>query len=209
VETKMKERSGQDFAAGMLFALIGAVALYISADYSMGTSHQPGTGVLPRILAWGLVAIGAAQIVQGMIVEFAVLRRAAPTVAISAVASAILFFGGPAIGIEEGWSALPIVIGFLALMESLLPGTAWRPLFAVTLATVAFGLTIDELGLVVAMVVSLTLCAFGTHETRWREFSMFLVVMLIIGVGGFIWLLGMPVPIWPVKVPGWLSFLQR
>jgi heme A synthase len=54
------------------------------------------------------------------------------------------------------------------------------------------------------MVVSLTLCAWGTPETRWGEYFVFLLIMLAIGIGTFIWLLGMPIPILPVKMPDFL-----
>ena len=36
----------------------GVAALWIGADYAMGTAQRPGTGVLPRILAWCLVGTG-------------------------------------------------------------------------------------------------------------------------------------------------------
>lgn len=175
----------------------------------MGIPQRPGSGVLPRILSWCLVITGLAMILQAVVLEASVLRRALPTLAVSTAAGAVIFFGGPPIGINEAWSVLPVTIGFIVAMEILIPGTAWRPLAAVTLATIAFGLVVDELGLVIAMVLSLTICAAGTPETRWREYFIFLAFMLVLGVGTFVWLLGMPIPIWPVKVPGWLSFLQR
>lgn len=156
----MQTRVGQDFASGVMFALIGAGALWIGADYPMGIPARPGTGVLPRILAWCLVGTGGLLIIKALLT------------------------GDRRVG---GW--------------------AIRPLVAVTLAIVLFGMTIDSLGLVFAMTLSLTLCALGTTETRWMEFSWFLLIMLAIGAGMFVWLLGMPVPIWPVKVPEWLSFL--
>ena len=63
---------------------------------------------------------------------------------------------------------------------------AWRPLIMVTLATIAFGYLIDPAGIVVAMVVSMTLAALGTPETRWREFAFFSLIMLAMGLGMFI-----------------------
>ena len=47
----MHIRGWQDFATGVLFVAIGLGALWIGADYAMGTAQRPGTGVLPRILA--------------------------------------------------------------------------------------------------------------------------------------------------------------
>lgn len=90
-----------------------------------------------------------------------------------------------------------------------LSGWAWRPLIAVTLATMAFGELIDDLGLVLTMIVSLTLCAAGTAETKWMEYAIFLAIMIFGGVATFIWLLGMPIPIWPPKMPTFLSFVLR
>ena len=158
----MQVRTGQDFAAGILFALVGLGALWIGADYAMGTPQRPGTGVLPRILAWCLVGTGGLLVIKA------------------------LLSGDSPIG---SW--------------------AWRPLIAVTLAVIAFGMLIDSAGLVIAMIVALTLCAAGTPETRWLEYGVFLLIMLAIGVGTFVWLLGMPIPVGPVKVPDWLLFLVR
>ena len=76
-----------------------------------------------------------------------------------------------------------------------------RPLLLVPAATLAFALLVDRAGLVVAMLASMTLTALGTPETRLREFAIFTVIMLAIGVGMFIKLLGMPIEIWP-SLPG-------
>ena len=158
----MQVRTGQDFAAGVMFALIGIGALYIGADYPMGIPQRPGTGVLPRILAWCLVGSGGLLILKA-------------------------FLSG----------------------DTPIGSVAWRPLITVTLAVIAFGMLVDSAGLAIAMVVSLTLCALGTAETRWAEFSFFLVIMLAIGIGTFVWLLGMPIPVLPARVPDWLSFIVR
>ena len=83
---------------------------------------------------------------------------------------------------------------------------AWRPVIMITLATVAFALLVDRLGLVVAMLVSMTLAALGTPETRWREYTLFALFMVVIGVGMFIYGLRMPIPILPKNLPGALSW---
>lgn len=140
----------QDFAAGLLFIAVGAVALWISADYPMGTPQRPGTGVLPAILAWSLIGTGALLWLKAVVTE-----------------------------------------------SPRLTSWAWRPAIMITLATVAFALLVDRAGLVVTMIVSMTLVALGTPETRWREYLPFAVIMLAIGVSVFIYELGMPIPILP------------
>lgn len=140
----------QDFASGLLFVMVGAAALWISADYPMGTPQRPGTGVLPVILAWCLIGTGALLWLKAVVTE-----------------------------------------------SPRLTSWAWRPAIMITLATVAFALLVDRAGLVVTMIVSMTLVALGTPETRWREYLPFAVIMLAIGVTVFIYGLGMPIPILP------------
>lgn len=146
----MRIKSQKDFATGLLFLAIGLGAYYIGSTYNMGTAQRPGTGVLPRILAWCLMGSGGFLAIQALLQD------------------------GPKL---DAW--------------------AWRPLIMITVATIAFAFLIDTTGLVVAMVVSMTLAALGTPETRVKEFAMFTVLMLAIGIGIFIMLLGMPIKVLP------------
>lgn len=146
----MRVRNMQDLATALLFLIIGIGAFYIGSSYSMGVAQRPGTGVLPRILAWCLIGSGTLLLIKSFMSD------------------------GPKI-----------------------ENIAWRPLIMVTLAAIAFSLLIDRAGLIVTMIVSLTIAAFGTPETRWREFALFMVLMLAIGLGVFIYGLGMPIRIFP------------
>jgi len=156
----MKVRTGQDFAAGIMFFAIGFAAYWIGADYAMGTAQRPGTGVLPRILAWCLMGSGSVLIIKALLSGDTPLTR---------------------------W--------------------AWRPLVAVTAAAILFGMFIDDLGLIVTMLISMTLCALGTQDTRWFEFAKFLVLVMVGSWALFIWLLGMPIPTWPVRFPTAFSWI--
>ncbi len=53
--------------AGLLFAAFGAVAVWLAADYPYGTPTRMGAGFVPTGLGWGLVALGAAIAVAGLI----------------------------------------------------------------------------------------------------------------------------------------------
>ena len=146
----MRIKSSKDFATGLLFVAIGLGAYYIGSTYNMGTPQRPGTGVLPRILAWCLMGSGLLLAIQAMIQQ------------------------GPKL---DAW--------------------AWRPLIMITVATIAFAFLIDQAGLVVAMIVSMTLAALGTHETQMDGVHDVLGLMLAIGIGIFIVLLGMPIKVLP------------
>ena len=65
----MRIKSGQDLATGLLFVLIGAGGLWFGADYPMGTAQRPGTGVLPYILSWCLIATGGLHWLKAALVE--------------------------------------------------------------------------------------------------------------------------------------------
>ena len=62
----MRIKGGQDFASGLLFAVVGACGLWISADYPMGTAQRPGTGVLPYILCWCLIGNGGLLLIKSI-----------------------------------------------------------------------------------------------------------------------------------------------
>jgi putative tricarboxylic transport membrane protein len=97
-----------------------------------------------------------------------------------------------------GTGGLIAVKSFIADGEALdLKNWAWRPVIMIGLATVAFALLVDSMGLVVSMVVSMTLAAMGTDETRWDEYILFAFTMVFIGVAMFIAALGMPIKVWP------------
>jgi hypothetical protein len=138
----------------VLFVAVGIAALWIGADYPMGTAQRPGTGVLPRILAWCLIGTGVLL-----------------------------------------WAKAALTDG------ARLTAWAWRPAVMVTAAAVVFALLIDRLGLVVTMLASMTLAALGTPETRWREYALFVVFMLAVGIGVFSYGLGMPIPVLPKDLP--------
>jgi putative tricarboxylic transport membrane protein len=93
--------------------------------------------------------------------------------------------------------------GAIIALKALLRGGAtlapwaWRPVLMIVLATTSFALLIDRVGLVVTMVICMVLTALGTHETRWREFAAFTVLMVVIALGLFIWGLGMPIKVLP------------
>ena len=52
--------------AGLLFIAVGALGLWLSRDYPIGTALRMGTGYVPRLLCWLLLGLGAVVLVQGL-----------------------------------------------------------------------------------------------------------------------------------------------
>ena len=52
--------------AGLLFIAVGALGLWLSRDYPIGTALRMGTGYVPRLLCWLLLGLGVIILVQGL-----------------------------------------------------------------------------------------------------------------------------------------------
>jgi hypothetical protein len=52
--------------AGLLFMGVAIAGLWISRDYPIGTTLRMGTGYVPRLLCWILLALGCLVLVQGL-----------------------------------------------------------------------------------------------------------------------------------------------
>src|SRR5688500_16066630 len=55
-----------DVLAGSLFILVAIVGLLISRNYPVGTALRMGTGYVPRLLCWVLLALGAVILFTGL-----------------------------------------------------------------------------------------------------------------------------------------------
>jgi hypothetical protein len=66
-------RHPKDFGAGVLFATLGATAIFISSSYPLGTAARMGPGYFPRMLGVLLLALAAILILRSF-----VLRGPAP-----------------------------------------------------------------------------------------------------------------------------------
>ena len=55
----VRVKNPQDFWAGLLFLVVGLLAVYLGRNYSFGTATKMGPGYLPTVLAWMLAGFGA------------------------------------------------------------------------------------------------------------------------------------------------------
>jgi hypothetical protein len=59
-------RIDRDIAAGLFFMVLGAVGLYIGADYAFGTSARMGAGLVPKLLCGVLLGLGCLITLKGI-----------------------------------------------------------------------------------------------------------------------------------------------
>jgi hypothetical protein len=104
----------------------------------------------------------------------------------------------------------PIMVGaLLAILGALVAGRALvldgpplprfnpRPLLVTLVAVVLFGLAIERLGLAVAIFVMVMVSAFADRDVRLLPSLALAVLLIVFSVASFVWLLGLPLPVWP------------
>ena len=74
---------------------------------------------------------------------------------------------------------------------------AWRAMLSVTAALVAFGLSIERLGLVLAILLLTGLGALATNALRPLETAIAALGLIVLSWSIFIFGLGLTIPVWP------------
>jgi hypothetical protein len=78
--------------------------------------------------------------------------------------------------------------------EKIKPGFSFRALFVLPIATVAFGVTMEEAGFIPALLVLIPIAAAASKEFKWIEVGLLTVGLTIMSLAIFIWGLGLPYP---------------
>ena len=95
------------------------------------------------------------------------------------------------------------VLGLIVLFESIIvegPKVAkfhFRPLIFIALSSLAFAYLLKPLGLVLASVILIFICAYGGHEFKWKEVAIMSVVLAVFSVIVFVKGLSLPFPVCP------------
>jgi putative tricarboxylic transport membrane protein len=74
---------------------------------------------------------------------------------------------------------------------------AWRAILSVTIAIVAFALSLERLGLVLAIVLLTGIGALATRSLRPLETAVAAIALIVLSWGIFIAGLGLAIPVWP------------
>jgi len=139
----IKVKSPQDFWAGLLFLVIGCLALWFGRGYAFGTATKMGPGYLPTALSWALVLVGTflslrALALEGPPIEASLIR---PQIFILL---AIVVFGL----LIERVGLAPAIIAVTLIAANASREMRWTETFAVAvgLAVLCVGLFIYLLG---------------------------------------------------------------
>jgi putative tricarboxylic transport membrane protein len=72
-----------------------------------------------------------------------------------------------------------------------------RPIVVSLVAIVLFGIALQWLGLVAAVAVLVLVGAYAARDVRPLENVALAAVMILFSVAVFVWVLGLPLPLWP------------
>jgi putative tricarboxylic transport membrane protein len=78
-----------------------------------------------------------------------------------------------------------------------LPRFHGRPIIISLIAIALFGVALAHAGLVAAIAVLVIVGAVASRESKPRETIGLALVLIAFSVAVFVWLLGLPIPIWP------------
>ena len=74
-----------------------------------------------------------------------------------------------------------------------------RPILVSLLAIVLFAIALQWVGLVAAVAVLVLIGAHATRDVRLLDVLALAAVMVVFSVAVFVWLLGLPLPLWPTS----------
>jgi hypothetical protein len=98
-------------------------------------------------------------------------------------------------------AALGVVVALrsFALDGAPVPRFYLRPIGVSLLAIVLFGVALQWLGLVAAVAVLVLVGAYAARDVRALENVALAAAMIAFSVAVFVWLLGLPLPLWPTS----------
>ena len=135
-------KNPQDLAAGLFFLGIGLFALWVGREYPLGTPQRMGTGAFPRMLCWGLIALGTIISVQAFFAPGQPLTRWALRPLVWVTLGILAF----ALLLEP--TGLVLATAALFLLTALgSPETRWGEVLVFTAGTSAFGVALFVWGL--------------------------------------------------------------
>ncbi|HYC44140.1 MAG TPA: tripartite tricarboxylate transporter TctB family protein [Burkholderiales bacterium] len=145
---KVELKNNKRFLSGIMFLIVGGVAIYMAQDYPMGTALRMGPGYFPIVLGGIILLFGIWELIIGVL-------KPDP--------------------VKGNWSI--------------------RALIVLPLATVIFGIAMEKVGFIPALVTLIIVSAFAGDEFKVWEVAGLAVGLTIMCTLIFIYGLGLPYPL--------------
>jgi putative tricarboxylic transport membrane protein len=126
--------------SGLMFMAVALLGLWLSRNYPVGTALRMGTGYVPRLLCWVLLALGAAVALQGVFgANEQVSEEGSPWRALVFVSLSLIAFALTVerLGLAVGSAAL-IFVGAIASRHLRIVEVAVAALILVTMCVAIF-----------------------------------------------------------------------
>lgn len=195
-------KSPKDFWIATIYIAIGMIALYVAADYRVGSGARMGPGYFPKVLAWALIGLGIVSLVRAMSVVGEPVGAVVYVPLLLAIAGLALFaVSGVAISTViatagGGSGAVFAALGLAALIAAVVRAEA-RPLMLVLLACGLFGWLLPRAGFIVALLALCLVSAAASKEFRFdAKATLGLAALVIFCAAVFVKGLGVPLPLW-------------
>jgi putative tricarboxylic transport membrane protein len=141
---RVRIRSPQDFAAGLLFLAIAFFALWVARDYPVGTAVRMSSGYFPRLLCFILILLGAFVTLRSLVVDGPAVTRVRPRPLILITAAIVVFaFSIKTLGLVLATALITLIGGYASPNVRLLEMVA----AAAVLAIMAIAIFVWGIGL--------------------------------------------------------------
>ncbi|MFH5927498.1 hypothetical protein [Roseomonas xinghualingensis] len=199
--------NAKDVWAGGFLVFIALFGLFINGglfgigleQHALGSARRMGPGYMPMLVFWLQFALGALVIVAALNSGPDPLERwnkiDAVALASGIGVGLILWQLMERTGATSGWMqvGLPLLVGMLILSIS----PAWRALGLTLGSFVAFGLALETLGLIFALVALCGISALADREHTLKSTAGMTVFLCILAWFVFIYELDVRIPLWP------------
>ena len=101
------------------------------------------------------------------------------------------------LGAALGALGLILVARSLVIEGETIGRLRFVPLIVIAFGVCLFGLAIERLGLLIALIAATAVTAFASRESRPLEVTALALVLAAFSIGVFVYALRLPLPIWP------------
>ncbi|MBM3587908.1 MAG: hypothetical protein FJX33_08885 [Alphaproteobacteria bacterium] len=193
----------KDLLSAGLFIAFAVVGLWLNQDHNLGTARRMGPGYMPMLTFWLLIGLGCIVLLLG-------LFNGPDPLAKWSSAEIGFLIAGPVVGVvvgmiaaripgfpSAGWNAFGIGLFVGCLVAAVPPG--WRALFLPSAAFTLFGLALEPLGFLVAIIAAVICSAFADKEHLERPLGVAGLCTFLCALcwAIFIRYLDIRVPLWP------------